>query len=222
MAQDIWNRVDAYLTQKTGEDDAALVGALKRCTDAGMPAINISPPQGKLLMLLAQMQQARRVLEIGTLGGYSTIWLARGLSAHGRVVTLELDAKHAEVARGNIAAAGLAAQVDVRTGRALDLLPVLEQERQEPFDLVFIDADKPSNPEYLAWALKLTHPGSVIICDNVVRDGRVTEQDSQDASIIGTRRLFDAIAAEPRLCATAIQTVGGKGYDGLAIMRVVA
>ena len=205
--------------------DAGLEAALRASDAAGLPAINISPAHGKLLNLLARLMGARRILEVGTLGGYSTIWLARALPLDGRLITLELDAHHAAVAGANLRAAGVADQVEVRVGRAVELLAALAKEEPEPFDLVFIDADKPSNLDYLTWALALTRPGSLIIVDNVVRNGEVVNPASADASARGVRRMMDAIAHDPairdRVDATAIQTVGIKGYDGLAILLVV-
>ncbi len=189
----------------------------RRARMRGCPAIAVSPAQGKLLMMFAQMLGARRILEIGTLGGYSTIWLARGLAEGGRLITLEADAKHAEVARSNIARAGLSDVVEVRLGRALDTLRGLEG----PFDLVFIDADKVSYPEYLQWAARLTRSGSVIVADNVVRKGAVIDADSRDQNVQGVRRFNEILAAEARLSATTIQTVGSKGYDGFTIARVL-
>lgn len=183
-----------------------------------MPAIAVTPLLGKLLMLLAQTLGARKILEIGTLGGYSTIWLARGLASGGRLITLEAEEKHAAVARANIARAGLSEMVEVRLGRALETLPGLAGEA--PFDMIFIDADKASYPEYFSWALKLSRPGSLIIGDNVVRNGAVIDANSDDANVQGVRRMFEMMAGEPRVSATAIQTVGTKGYDGFAIMRV--
>ncbi len=199
--------------------DAALERALAANAAAGLPPHDLSPAQGKFLHLLARMLRATRILEIGTLGGYLTIWLARALGPGGRLVTLEAEPRHADVARSNIAAAGLDAAVDLRVGSALDTLPELEG--QAPFDLVFIDADKPSNPTYLAWALKLTRPGSVIVGDNVVRDGAVADPASADPRVQGVRSFFDMMAAEPRLDATALQTVGSKGWDGFALALVV-
>jgi predicted O-methyltransferase YrrM len=221
MSQNAWNDVDRYISGLIVPQDAALEAALKASEAAGLPAINVAPNQGKLLWLLARVQGARNILEIGTLGGYSTIWLARALARGGRVITLEADPKHAEVARANIARAGLTNIVDVRLGRAIDTLPLLEAEAAGPFDLFFIDADKPSIPEYFKWALKLSRPGSLIIVDNVVRAGAVADASSEDPSVQGVRRMFAAIAAEPRVSATAIQTVGIKGYDGLAIALVL-
>ena len=221
MSKDLWNSVDTYLCERLVRSDAVLDETLAASAAAGLPAINVAPNQGKLLHLLARGIGARRILEVGTLGGYSTIWLARALPADGRVVTLEIDAKHAEVARANFARAGLADRIELRLGPALDSLPQLLREAADPFDLVFIDADKPGNAEYFAWALKLTRPGSLIVVDNVVRNGAVADAASTDAGVLGTWRLFDLMAAEPRVSATAFQTVGSKGYDGLAIARVI-
>lgn len=221
MNQQQWTAVDDYICDRLVPADAALEATLAASDTAGLPAINVAPNQGKFLSLLARMIGARNILEVGTLGGYSTIWLARGLVPGGRLVTLEYDPHHAQVAKGNIAAAGLDDMVEVRVGKASDTLPVLAAEGRPPFDLVFIDADKPSNPEYFAWALKLARVGSVIIIDNVVRGGAVVDP-AGDAAVQGVRRLNDLIAAEPRVDATAIQTVGLKGYDGFAIALVVA
>ena len=221
MTQKQWSEVDRYIADWLVPPDPALDAALKASDDAGLPAINVAPNQGKLLMLLAQIRGARRILEIGTLGGYSTIWLARALPADGRLVTLEYDPKHADVARANIARAGFAGRVEVLVGKALDTLPRVEAEKRGPFDLVFIDADKEHNPEYFAWALKLTRPGSLIIADNVVREGRVVDDKSRDENIRGVRKLYEVFAAEPRVSATAIQTVGSKGYDGFALALVL-
>jgi predicted O-methyltransferase YrrM len=221
MSQDQWTEVDRYITDLLAPPDPALEAALQATADAGMPQINVAPNQGKLLYVLALALGARAILEIGTLAGYSTIWLARALPAGGRLITLEVDPKHAEVARGNIAGAGLADVVDLRLGRATDTLPRLAAEGLGPFDMVFIDADKASTTEYFEWALKLTRRGSLIVVDNVVRDGAVIDAASSDASVQGVRRFYAALAAEPRVAATAIQTVGSKGYDGLAIATVV-
>lgn len=216
----------------------ALAEVLANCERAGLPPIAVSPCQGKFLHLLARVAGAKRILEIGTLGGYSTIWLARGLAdreidgrarteggfgREGRVVTLEANAAYAEVARGNIDRAGLAAAVEVRVGNALETLPLLASESPglHRFDLVFIDADKPSTPAYFAWALKMSRPGTIIIADNVVRDGAVADASSSDAAVVGMRRFFDVLASEPRVMATALQTVGSKGYDGFAVALVV-
>jgi predicted O-methyltransferase YrrM len=221
MPQDQWTAVDRYLVSALLPADDALAEALRANAAAGLPAIDVAPNQGKLLHLVARIQGARAILEIGTLGGYSTIWLARALPPDGRLITLEADAKHAEVARANVARAGLASVVEIRVGRALETLPLLADEGRGPFDLVFIDADKPSNPEYLEWALRLTRPGSIIVVDNVVRAGDILDATSDDPRVQGTRRLFDALARESRLSATAIQTVGSKGHDGFVLARVV-
>lgn len=213
-----WRAVDDYIVERLVPGDADLAAALAANAAAGLPKIDVSAAQGKFLHLLARMIGARRILEIGTLGGYSTIWLARALPEGGRLVTLEAAPHHAEVARANLARAGLADRVALRLGPALDSLPALAEE--PPFDLIFIDADKESNAAYLGWALRLARKGSVIVCDNVVRDGRVVDAASTDAAIAGTRRFFEALAAEPRLSATALQTVGHKGWDGFAIALV--
>lgn len=216
--QSLWDAVDGYFNTALIPADPALESALERSRAAGLPAIAVAANQGKLLNLLAGLIGARRILEVGTLGGYSAIWLARALPNDGRLVTLEIDPKHAEVARENLAAAGLADRAEVRTGRAIELLPVLANDT--PFDLAFIDADKPSNPDYFDWALKLVRPGGLIIVDNVVRGGKVVQTDGADANVVGVRRLVDKVAAEPRVEATALQTVGDKGHDGLMIIRV--
>ncbi|MFF1337739.1 O-methyltransferase [Streptomyces sp. NPDC058290] len=218
--QQLWTAVDDYFGGLLVEEDEALAAANVDSDAAGLPAHQVAPNQGKLLHLLARIHGARTILEIGTLGGYSTIWLARALPAGGRLVTLEVDEHCADVAAANIARAGLDEVVDIRRGRAVDLLPELKD--QAPFDLVFIDADKPSNPEYLKWALELTRPGSVIIGDNVVRDGAVVDPDSADPRVQGVRRFTELIAEHPRLTATALQTVGSKGYDGLVLALVTA
>jgi predicted O-methyltransferase YrrM len=220
MSQNQWTAVDRYITDLFVPPDPALDAALQATADAGMPLINVAPNQGKLLHVLALAHGARTILEVGTLAGYSTIWLARALPNGGRLVTLEVDPKHAEVARANIARAGLADVVELRLGPALDTLPQLVAEGQGPFDMVFIDADKPNTTAYFEWALKLTRRGSLIIADNVVRDGAVIDADSADASVQGVRRFNAALAAEPRVTASVIQTVGSKGYDGLAFAIV--
>ena len=217
MTPETWTAVDRYITDRLLPPDAALDGAVQASTDAGLPAIAVSPAQGKFLHLLAQLIHARRVLEIGTLGGYSTIWLAKALSPGGRLITLEFDAKHATIARANLAMAGLSGAVDVRVGRAIDALPTLAND--EPFDLIFIDADKPSTPDYFEWAIKLSHPGSVIIVDNLVRGGRLIDEKG-DEDIQGMRQFMDRLATDTRVNATALQTVGVKGYDGFAIAVV--
>ncbi|MEO6437059.1 MAG: O-methyltransferase [Tepidisphaeraceae bacterium] len=222
MSEAQWTAVDRYFTDLLVPPDPALDAALRSSTEAGLPQINVSPNEGKLLMLLAMMRGAKRILEIGTLGGYSTIWLARALPVGGKVVTLEVDAKHAEIAHGNIARAGLSGVVELRLGSALESLPRLVAEKTGPFDLIFIDADKPSMSEYFSWSLKLSHVGSVIIADNVVRKGAVIDPDSSDASVQGVRRFNEMLAKERRVSATAIQTVGSKGYDGFALAVVVS
>jgi predicted O-methyltransferase YrrM len=222
MTEEIWTAVDGYFSDLLVPADAALEAALAASAAAGLPAINVSPVQGKLLQLLARAIGAHNVLEIGTLGGYSSIWLARALPDGGRLVSLEADPRHAEVARANIARAGLDSSVEVRLGMALDLLPELAAEGGEPFDLVFIDADKPNNAAYFDWALQLTRPGSIIVVDNVVREGDVIDAVSDSPTVQGVRRFLERLAAEPRVSATAIQTVGGKGYDGFAIALVTS
>ncbi|MCX4867095.1 O-methyltransferase [Streptomyces sp. NBC_00257] len=215
-----WTEVDDYFNGLLVGPDEALDAAVEASDGAGLPAMQVAANQGKLLNLLARLQGARTVLEIGTLGGYSTIWLARALPEGGKVVTLEADPAYAEVARANIERAGLADVVEIRVGRALDTLPELAAEGHGPFDVVFIDADKPSNPDYLAWSLKLTRPGSLIVADNVVRDGEVVDGTSDDPKVQGVRRFTELVAAEPTLSATALQTVGSKGYDGLMMALV--
>jgi predicted O-methyltransferase YrrM len=217
-----WASVDEYLSGVVLKSDPALDEALRASEAAGLPAIQVSPLQGKLLHLLALTVGARSILEIGTLGGYSTIWLARALAPGGRLITLEIDAKHAEVARANVARAGLERLVDVRLGPALETLPRLEREKAGPFDLIFIDADKPSGPDYFTWALKLARPGSLIIVDNVVREGAVADLANTDPNVVGSRRVLEAMAAEPRVSATVLQMVGAKSYDGMAIARVTS
>ncbi len=221
--QERWNAVDGYITERLAPADEALTAALEATEAAGLPAINVAPNQGKLLHLLALTQGARTILEIGTLGGYSTIWLARALPEGGRLISLEYDRAHAEIARVNLARAGLDQIAEVRTGAALDTLPRLAAEPGAgPFDLIFIDADKENNPRYVEWALKLSRPGSVIIVDNVVRSGAVVDADNRQPSVVGTREMYDLVAREPRLSATAVQTVGTKGYDGFLLARVVS
>lgn len=217
-----WDAVDAYICDRLVPSDPALDAALAASAAAELPAINVAPNQGKLLQLLAQSLGACRILEIGTLGGYSTIWLARALPADGRLVTLEADPKHADVARRNIANAGLSDIVDLRVGPALDTLPPVADEGLDPFDLIFIDADKENIPAYFDWALRLSRRGSLIIVDNIVRGGAVADAHSDDPRIQGVRRFNELLAAEPRVSATAIQTVGSKGYDGFAIVLVTA
>jgi predicted O-methyltransferase YrrM len=220
MSQDRWTEVDRYFSEKVVPHDPALEAALKASAEAGLPPINVTPNQGRLLHLLARLQGARRILEIGTLGGYSTIWLARALPEDGHLVTLEAMPKHAKIAAGNLANAGLAEIVEIRVGPALDTLPKLGEEGKGPFDLTFIDADKELIPEYFRWALELSRPGSVIIVDNVVRGGAVADTGSTDPDVKGVRHFFDLLAAEPRVSATAVQTVGSKGWDGFALALV--
>src|SRR5262245_22977592 len=222
MTQEQWTAVDRYFTDLLVPSDPALDEALRASAAAGLPSINVSPNQGKLLQLLARVQGARTILEIGTLGGYSTIWLARALPAGGRLITLEADPLHADVARAKIARAGLADVVELRLGPAQETLPQLAAEKRGPFDLTFIDADKPSYPDYFAWALRLSRRGSLIIADNVVRKGAVIDAATDDPVIQGVRRFNELLAAEPRVSATAIQTVGSKGYDGFAVALVTA
>jgi len=225
MNEETWSSVDRYLGASLDSPDASLQACLDANAEAGLPSIDVSPMQGKLLFLIAQIHGARRILEIGTLGGYSTIWLARALPAKpadGRLVTLELNPRHAEVARSNIARAGLADRVELILGPALESLGRLHDESRGPFDLIFIDADKPGYPDYLAWSLKLARPGTVIIGDNVVRRGQVADANSADANVRGARAFIEIIAAEPRLSATVIQTVGKKGYDGFLLARVIS
>jgi predicted O-methyltransferase YrrM len=221
MNPDTWTAVDRYFTELLLPPDPVLDGALAASAAAGLPPINVSPPQGKLLHLLARSTGARHILEVGTLGGYSTLWLARALPSGGRLVTLEADPKHAAVARANFERASLAGAIDLRLGRAQDTLPQLLAEGRGPFDLIFIDADKPGYADYFAWALKLARVGTLIIADNVVRRGAVIDAASADAAVQGVRRFNEALAAEPRVTATAVQTVGGKGYDGFALALVL-
>lgn len=215
-----WTKVDNYLVSHLVEDDPVLQQVLANNHQAGLPAHDVAPNQGKLLALFAQITGAQKVLEIGTLGAYSTIWLARALPALGKVVTLEADPHHARVAQTNIDLAGLREKITLHTGPASETLPTLTAEA--PFDLIFIDADKPSNPLYLEWALKLSKPGTLIIGDNVVRDGAVVDPHSDDARVQGVRRFIAMIEQEPRLSATALQTVGSKGWDGFVLARVIS
>ncbi len=218
MTPETWKAVDNYIGSLFIPPDAGLDGAQRAAIEADLPPIAVSAAQGKLLQIIARMCRARRILEIGTLAGYSTIWLARALPADGRLISLEFDPKHASVAAGNVQRAGVADRVEIRVGRAIDSLPALEG--GEPFDLVFVDADKPSTPDYVRWALKLTRRGSVIIVDNVVRNGGILDASGADADSKGMREAMALIGAEPRLTTTAIQTVGAKGYDGFAISFV--
>lgn len=220
MSQEKWSAVDDYINRLFVPADPALDETLKSSDAAGLPQIAVAPNQGKLLHILVRSIGARNVLEIGTLGGYSTIWLARALPTGGKLITLEFEPKHAEIARANLRCACVEDKVDIRVGRAIDSLPQLEDEKRGPFDLVFIDANKDGYPDYFRWALKLTHPGSMIIADNVVRKGEVANPDSKDAMVLGARAYNALLAAESRVTATVIQTVGSKGYDGLAIAVV--
>ncbi|MCJ8010284.1 O-methyltransferase [Paenibacillus sp. KQZ6P-2] len=212
-----WEQVDNYITDLLCPSDPVLDEVLAANRRADLPEIDVSPSQGKLLQLLVRMKGAKRILEIGTLGAYSSIWMARGLPEDGKIITLELEPHHAEVARGNITHAGLEHRIEVRTGNALALLAELAEEKTEPFDLIFIDADKPNNPEYLNWALYFSRLGTVIIGDNVIREGEVVNKHSTDPRVQGVRKFYDMIASNPRISATAIQTVGSKGYDGFMI-----
>jgi predicted O-methyltransferase YrrM len=221
MTQPLWTAVDNYIDSSLSLSDDVLNGAITANAEGGLPAIDVTASQGKLLHLLARAMGAKRVLEIGTLGGYSTIWLARALPDDGTVITLEFDPKHAAVARRNIERAGLARMVDVRVGKALDSLPVIESEGGGPFDLIFIDADKVNNPDYFEWALKLSRPGSIIIVDNVVREGGLADSRSEDPAILASRSVVELMGNDPRVEATVMQTVGTKGYDGFAIALVV-
>lgn len=220
MNQEQWEAVDQYIEELFVPADDALDLALAESAAAGLPQIAVSPIYGKLLTLLARSMDARTILEIGTLGGYSTICLARALPEGGRLVTLEFNSLHAQVAQANIARAGLAGQVEVIVGRAVDSLAALSAERRGPFDMIFIDADKPSYPDYLTWSLQLSRPGTLIIADNVVRAGKVIDPDNDDPNVQGVRRFNELLAADPLVDATILQTVGGKGYDGLAIALV--
>ena len=222
MTQELWTSVDDYISNLFVPYDPVMQEALATSEAAGLPSISVAPNEGKLLMLLAQICGARKILEIGTLGGYSTIWLARGMASGGTLITLEASAKHAEVARINIARAGLTDVIEVRVGSALDTLPQLVAEGRGPFDLIFIDANKDNYPEYLAWALKLSRRGSLIIADNVIRDGEILDSTSNNPSVQGIRRFNRLLAEEPRVRATVIQTVGRKGHDGIAIGTVIA
>jgi len=220
MSSDRWTAVDNYVDALFAPPDPILTAALAGSEKAGLPSIQVTPNQGKLLGILAQTIQARFILEIGSLGGYSSIWLARALAPGGKLITLEVDPKHAGVARANLQQAGLDGKAELRLGPALETLPKLLVENLPPFDLVFIDADKPNLAAYFGWALKLTHPGSLIIADNVVRDGAVADPNSRDPSVLGARKFNAALAAEPSVTASIVQTVGSKGYDGFAIALV--
>jgi predicted O-methyltransferase YrrM len=215
-----WTDVDRYVRDTLVRQDDALDAALRESAAAGLPSIAVSAAQGKFLMLLAEAMHARTILEIGTLGGYSTIWLARALMPGGRLVTLEANPKHAAVARRNVDAAGIGALVDILPGRAIETLPALEGHAAAPFDLIFIDADKPSIPDYFSWAVQLAHAGSVILVDNVVRDGELANPRSDDPNVQAVRRFHEQVGADARVSATTLQTVGDKGYDGFTLMIV--
>jgi len=221
MSQDLWTAVDNYLTTTLLPADAVLDAALTANAAAGLPSIDVAPSQGKFLQILAQLTHARRILEVGTLGGYSTIWLARALPPDGRLITVEFDPHHAEVAAANIARAGLAPLVEIRVGPAMETLALLVTAGTAPFDLIFLDADKPNQPHYLDFALQLARPGTLIIGDNVIRDGAVIEPNHPDPRVQSTRTFLERLAAHPRLAATALQTVGSKGYDGFAMAIVL-
>jgi len=220
MSEKLWSDVDTYIVEKLLPADPVMIEVLAANRKGKLPPIDVSAAQGRFLELLVRVMDARKILEIGTLGGYSTIWMARGMPADGRIVTLEYSKMHALVARGNFQKAGLADRIELRIGAALDNLPGVEADGLGPFDLIFIDADKPSNPNYLEWAVKLSRKGTVIVLDNVVRDGEIIDADSTDPSITGTRTAFDFLGNHPQLKATALQTVGAKGYDGFAIAIV--
>jgi predicted O-methyltransferase YrrM len=222
VSQELWSQVDAYISEKLIAPDPALEAALRANAAAGLPEIDVAPTMGKFLELVARLTGARRILEIGTLGGYSTIWLARALPRSGKLVTMEANLKHAEVAAGNIRQAGLDHLVELRVGPALQSLQTIQSEGAEPFDFFFIDADKPNNAAYLEWAIRLSRPGAVIVLDNTVRNGAVVQAGEPDQSVEGARAAFDMISREPRLDATGLQTVGVKGYDGFVIAVVRA
>jgi len=220
MDSDLFGNVDAYIARLLVEPDEALEAVEKSIDDAGIPQISVSANQGKFLQVLARSVGARKILEIGTLGGYSTIWMARALPAEGRLITIEFEPKHAEVARGNFVRAGLDSQIDIRLGKAIEVLPQLEAEGAGPFDFIFIDADKPPYPEYFEWALRLSRPGTLIVADNVIRGGRVLDLDSTDENVRGVRRLNAMLAGNAAVTATIIQTVGAKEHDGMVLAVV--
>jgi predicted O-methyltransferase YrrM len=222
MNQETWTTVDNYIAGLLASHDQALEAAVEHSLKAGLPQIQVSPAQGKLLQVLARTVKARNILEIGTLGGYSTIWMARALYPGGRVLTLEFSPKHAEVARANFMRAGLAGAIELRVGPALETLPNIAAEGHQPFDLIFIDANKSAMAEYFDWALELSRPGSIILADNVIRDGAVIDAHSPDPDIQGIRRFNERLGSESRVSATEIQTVGSKGYDGFALAVVLA
>ena len=220
MNQEQWTAIDHYISSTVVPSDAALDAAIEQSNKAELPAIAVTPNQGKLLHILARLVNARRILEIGTLGGYSTIWLARALPKNGRLISLEVNPKHAEVARSNVTRARLAKLVEIRLGAALETLPKLAKEKGKPFDLIFIDADKANIPAYFTWSQKLSRKGSLIIVDNVVRKGAVIDAGSKDPDVQGVRKLNEMLAKEKRVTATTIQTVGSKGYDGMTVALV--
>jgi len=220
MSQDQWTAVDRYFTEQLHLSDPALDAVMQANSAAALPAIDVAPNQGKLLHLLVRLTHTRKILEIGTLGGYSTIWLARALPPGGRLISLEFSPRHADIARFNIQRAGLSDRVEIRVAPALESLPIVEKEGLGPFDFIFIDADKPNNPGYLEWAINLSRPGALIIVDNVVRDGAIVDASSTDPTIQGTRRMFEMMSLDSRLSSTALQTVGSKGYDGFAMAMV--
>jgi predicted O-methyltransferase YrrM len=222
LSQKTWTAVDEYIFEHFIRSDELMAQVLENSDRAGLPLISVSPAQGKFLNLLAKLVGAKKILEIGTLGGYSTIWMGRALPANGELITIEFLPEHAAVARANIALASLEKMINVRVGRAIEELPKIEKEGIGPFDLVFIDADKESTPEYFDWALKLTRKGSLIVVDNVVRNGLILDKDIDDVNVQGVRRFYEKLAKEPRVDATALQTVGLKGYDGMAIAQVIA
>jgi len=221
MTQEMWTAVDEYINAFLVPSDAVLDAALASSAAAGLPTIQVSPPQGKMLHILARLVGARNILEIGTLGGYSTIWMARALPPGGKLLTLEASEKHAEVARGNFARAGLNNRIELRLGKGLDLLPRVSEERRGPFDLIFLDANKSDMAEYFDWAVRLSRPGSVIVADNSISRGRVLDAASEDPDVQGTRRFHERVASDPRVSATEIQTVGAKGWDGFTLIAVL-
>lgn len=220
MTKELWTAVDNYIVERLHVEDQSLDAAVRASDEAGLPSIQVSAAQGKFLHILAKVHNARRILEVGTLGGYSSIWLARALPNDGKLITIEIDPKHAEVARANLIRAGVGGRVKVLTGNALEILPQLEKDQDGPFDLTFIDADKASIPFYFECALRMSRQGSLILVDNVVREGAVIEENSKDASVLGVRKLNDILSGDSRVTATVLQTVGTKGYDGLAIALV--
>ena len=220
MEKDLFLAVDEYISRLFVREDDALKATRDSIRDAGFEDISVSPVQGSFLHLLGRLINARNILEIGTFAGYSTIWLARSLSANGQVITLEFDPIHAAIARKNFQRAGVDDVIDLRIGRGLDLLPQLEKESAGPFDLIFIDADKPPYPEYFQWALRLSRPGTLLVFDNVIRDGKVLDNDTNDEKVAGAQRLNEDLAKDARVCSTILTTVGTKDYDGMAIALV--